>query len=308
MRVTLLLSPALGGVCLQESFLDRVVGKWYFHGVSRYSGVDLCFLEMIDEDGCTTQSARGDTTWTPTSVCDMLLVSPNTTGAAFRTRTSVSSSLTKSHRIRFECWRTACRQLFTAEIEAANATLQGVSLSSVTAHVELRSLFWQGTTGSLECAFAGSLQHSALSRAPSAPQVSSRVHQVEWISLSAAPLLRAFGDSAATKVQVRSRYGRQPAFRATVSIHWVGESLGKVLVIKEPVTVHVRRPPDCPLRGTDSMLQKALRSVFVIVRLLSHDAVTPKWPSMKWKTLKSHHLPISPPFAANRMWDGAQVG
>ena len=53
------------------------------------------------------------------------------------------------------------------EIEADNAALRGESFSSVAAHVVLHTSYihdaGQGTTGSLECACASSLQHSALS-------------------------------------------------------------------------------------------------------------------------------------------------
>ena len=44
-----------------------------------------------------------------------------------------------------------------------------------------------------------------------------------------------------------------------------------------------------------SMLRKAPRSVFVILLLLSLDAVAQQWSSMEWSTRRSHHLPQPPP-------------
>ena len=96
--------------------------------------------------------------------------------AAFRRRRPLSNSLTKSHRFilcRLECWRTASRQFFGGEIEAANAAA-GASPSQVSQHAVLATSYvhftGQGTTGSSECACA----------TPSAAQVNSRARRIKW--------------------------------------------------------------------------------------------------------------------------------
>ena len=122
-------------------------------------------------------------TWSRSTATSSLATKPAIhCQAAFRTRTSVSSSLSKSQSIailcRFECWRTACRQLLSGEIGAANATLWSV-FSGVAAHVVLPTRYvhfsGQGATGSLECACASSLKHSALS-----PSVTPSLSPSRW--------------------------------------------------------------------------------------------------------------------------------
>ena len=93
-----------------------------------------------------------------------------------------------------------------------------------------------------------------------------------------------------------------------------------MLVIYElPVTVHVRPPVGTDLADLrdkfarakvsflHSMLRKAPRSVFVILLLLSLDAVAQQWSS--WSGVPegpttSHNLLL---FLVTRMWDGAQL-
>ena len=119
---------------------------------------------------------------------------------------------------RFECWRTACRQLLIGEIEAANATLGSVSNSGVAAHVVLPTSYIHdaGTTGSLVCACASSLQHSALS--PWSKR-SRGEQQGSPGRMGCHSALHCYSLPQGIALQPRckraERYGRRPAFRAT---------------------------------------------------------------------------------------------